>query len=161
MGVDGEQNTSKGSFVENQRIYTGEISRVVDEKNRLNIPSRWRDERFPEFHALADSKQPCLKLVNAEELRRMQRTLDESSKYSLAEKKKFRRLWFSRAKPCPLDKQGRIVIPPELQERFQFSGDVMLIGAYDGIEIWQPADWAQHQGEGDIDVESMAEDLGL
>ena len=160
MGANGENSSSVGPTGESARLYNGEIRRVVDEKNRLNIPSRWRDAEYPEFHALSDRNQPCLKLVNADELRRMKRTLDDSTKYSPAQKKKFRRLWFSRAVPCPLDKQGRIVIPPDLQERFKFSGEVVLVGACECIEIWRTDDWERLESDLDFDVDDMAEELG-
>ncbi|MGY8688612.1 MAG: division/cell wall cluster transcriptional repressor MraZ, partial [Verrucomicrobiales bacterium] len=138
------------------RIYNGQIRRVVDEKNRINIPSRWRDAHISEFNAMRDRKNPCLKLLNTDELRRMKRTLDESTALTPAEKKKFRRRWFSRAMPCPIDKQGRIVVPPELQEQYKFSGEVVIVGACECLELWRPEDWVGEENADDMDVDSIA-----
>ena len=91
----------------------------------------------------------------------MKRTLDESTTYSAAEKKKFRRRWFSRATPCPIDRQGRIVIPPELQSRYQFAGEVVIVGACECLELWHPDDWEAEQTGDDLAVDAMAESLGF
>ena len=161
MGAKGDDSSSVDPNDDSPRIYNGQIRRVVDEKNRLNVPSRWRDARYTEFHALPDSKNPCLKLLNTDELRRMKRTLDESTALTPAEKKKFRRRWFSRALPCPIDKQGRIVLPPELQEQYKFSGEVVIVGACECLELWRPDDWDREESTDDMDVDSIAADLGF
>lgn len=162
MGANGDDSSKVVQHDDSQRIYNGQESRVVDEKNRLTIPARWRDARYAEFHALPDSNNLCLKLLNADELRRMKRTLDDSTEFTPAQKKMFRRRWFSRAMPCPIDKQGRIVVPPELQERYKFAGDVMVVGACECLEIWRPEDWEREQApEAEASVDSMAETLGF
>ena len=162
MGASGEDSSTMVQHDDSPRIYNGHESRVVDEKNRLNIPARWRDARYAELHALPDSNNPCLKLLNADELRRMKRTLDDSKDYTPAQKKMFQRRWFSRAMPCPLDKQGRIVVPPELQERYKFSGEVVIVGACECLELWRPEDWVGEQSQdADATVDSMAESLGF
>lgn len=161
MGTNGDDSSTVGSIADSSRIYNGKIRRVVDDKNRLSIPPRWRDARYAEFHALPDSNNPCLKLLNADELQRMKRTLDESTDYTPAQKKRFRRLWFSRATPCPIDKQGRIVLPPELQHRYKFSGEVVIVGACECLELWHPGDWTGEEAGDGMDVDAMAENLGF
>ena len=50
----------------------------------------------------------------------------------------------SRAFECPLDKQGRLLLPSEYVAELKFSGRVMLIGAWRHLEIWRPEQWAEH-----------------
>jgi MraZ protein len=45
----------------------------------------------------------------------------------------------SRATEVTADKQGRILIPAWFKERARLDGSVLLIGAMDRIEIWDPA----------------------
>ncbi|MDB4632657.1 cell division/cell wall cluster transcriptional repressor MraZ, partial [bacterium] len=60
------------------------------------------------------------------------------------------------------DKQGRIVVPPELQERYKFSGEVVIVGACECLELWRPEDWVGEQSQdADATVDSMAESLGF
>ncbi len=161
MGANGD-DTSADTRERTMRFYNGHIRRVVDEKHRLNIPARYRDAHYPEFHALPDAKNPCLKLLNIDALRRMHRILDESDEFTPEEKKKFRTLWFGHAIPCPLDKQGRIVVPPELQQRYRFAEEVVIVGACEHLELWRPEDWDRYNGEEETrSVEAMAAKLGF
>ena len=160
MGAGGEQSFSVDQFGQ-LRVFSGEVRRVVDDKNRLNIPSRWRDPRQQELHALPERNQNCLQLLTSDELLRMKTVIDESTQFSPAQKKKFRRLWFSRATPCPIDKQGRIVLPPEIQNRFRFDGEVVLVGACECIEVWRPEEWNSVESDESINVDDMASQLGF
>lgn len=160
MGSGGNSPQSQeGSGALSPRFYAGEIRRVVDEKNRLTIPSRWRDKPATEFFTLPDLNAPCLKLVDGAHLRSMKQKLDDSDEFTPAQKKHFGRLWFSRATPCPVDKQGRIVIPPETQQRYRFEGEVVIIGDSECLEIWRAEDWEAAQD--DAVVAKMAEALGF
>jgi MraZ protein len=40
------------------------------------------------------------------------------------------------------DSQGRILIPSRLQEAGNLSGQVLLVGAIDKVELWNPSDFA-------------------
>ena len=42
------------------------------------------------------------------------------------------------AKP---DGQGRISIPPRLRSYAELSSEVVLIGAFDHVELWSPVRW--------------------
>jgi MraZ protein len=44
----------------------------------------------------------------------------------------------SRATDVEPDKQGRILIPGWLKEKAKLEGSVLLVGAMDRIEIWNP-----------------------
>ena len=59
---------------------------------------------------------------------------------SLAEEvKAFRRLMFSEAEDCIIDKQGRILIPPRLRN-MPAEKDVLVAGVENNkIEFWNPA----------------------
>ena len=39
------------------------------------------------------------------------------------------------------DAQGRITITPELRKYAELEGEVVVIGLYNRLEIWQPAKW--------------------
>ncbi len=52
-----------------------------------------------------------------------------------------RRKFFSQAEECVLDTQGRFVISKELVEQLESKSEVLLIGAGDHFEIWNPEVW--------------------
>lgn len=48
----------------------------------------------------------------------------------------FARFFFSGATECELDKQGRVMLPPNLREYGQLTKEVMITGAGNRLEIW-------------------------
>ena len=42
---------------------------------------------------------------------------------------------------CPLDRQGRILLTPELRSDVNLTKEVMLTGMIDWVEIWDKAAW--------------------
>lgn len=54
-----------------------------------------------------------------------------------------RRKFFSQAEECVLDNQGRFIISKELSGYAELDKEVLLVGAGDHIEIWNPKQWTQ------------------
>jgi MraZ protein len=64
----------------------------------------------------------------------------------------------SRATDVEPDKQGRILIPAWFKERIRLDGAVLLIGAMDRIEIWEPETFRTlHPDEVEADAERAVE----
>jgi len=49
------------------------------------------------------------------------------------------------AQECPVDKVGRILIPPPLREHAGLADEVTWAGTVERIEIWSPARWLETQ----------------
>src|SRR5712692_5425669 len=49
------------------------------------------------------------------------------------------------AQECPVDKVGRILIPPPLREHAGLTDEVTWAGTVERIEIWSPARWLETQ----------------
>lgn len=43
---------------------------------------------------------------------------------------------------CSLDKQGRILLPPDLRTDLKLTKDVVVTGMLDWVEIWDKEAWA-------------------
>jgi MraZ protein len=74
------------------------------------------------------------------------------------------RYFFSGAQECPVDRQGRILIPPTLREEAGLEKDVVLLGVANRIEVWSKARWDSFYRESTENFESIAaklSDLGL
>lgn len=50
--------------------------------------------------------------------------------------KKLRRFMVGNASDCPIDSQGRILVPPRLRQHAQLDKDVVILGVLDRIELW-------------------------
>ena len=53
---------------------------------------------------------------------------------------------FSMAQECDIDKQGRVLIPPDLRQAVRLSNDVVLVGVGDHIQVWNQDDWRVMRG---------------
>ncbi|MBI4126713.1 MAG: cell division/cell wall cluster transcriptional repressor MraZ, partial [Deltaproteobacteria bacterium] len=59
----------------------------------------------------------------------------------LDEVKALQRVFISAAVECPLDGQGRILIPAELREYAAMQREVMVVGMTKRIEFWSVERW--------------------
>jgi MraZ protein len=53
------------------------------------------------------------------------------------------RLWASNSHEVEVDKQGRMAIPAHLRAFAGLESDVLVHGAIDRIELWNPPAWAE------------------
>lgn len=142
----------------------------MDNKGRVSIPSRYRE-------ILQERKDRQIVLTNLQQ--KLDKDAPENIRYvlafpysewlkigaRLAEQPLFRnrnvqRFLISAVEECPLDRQGRILIPPGLREYAHLSREVCLVGAVRSFEIWDRAAYEAHakQLEETID-EGMLDEL--
>jgi len=57
------------------------------------------------------------------------------------------RLYVASAQECPLDKLGRVLIPPSLRAHAGLEKDLVWAGMVKVIEVWSVAGWAKAQEE--------------
>ena len=53
------------------------------------------------------------------------------------------RLWAASSHEVEIDRQGRMAIPAHLREFAALEGDVLVHGAIDRVELWNPSTWEQ------------------
>ena len=127
------KNTSYQSF-------TGEYNNSLDDKNRLNIPAKFRKALDPindRTFVLSRGFDQCLLLYPLNEWQEVESQLSQLSSIRSRDRN-FVRSITRHAIPVQYDAQGRIQIPESL---INFSGikkDVAVIGMIKKIEIWDP-----------------------
>jgi MraZ protein len=80
------------------------------------------------------------------------------------EAKAFQRFFLSGAAECPIDKLGRILIPPTLRMYAQLEKDVVFAGLVKKFEIWSRERWAEEIVRSQENFEGISEalaELGL
>ncbi len=125
--------------------FFGEHSHALDPKGRVILPVRFR-ERLAD--AFVTSEIDCLGLwprqaflVRAEEMNRLAKSGDEADS-DLAS------FFFSGTREASPDKQGRVPIPSHLREFAGLERDVVIVGAYDHVEVWDAATWQEKKMRG-------------
>jgi MraZ protein len=136
-------------------MFYGTHEHTIDEKNRLTLPAKFRD-------GLAEG----VVLV-----RGIDRTVDvypraawESSIERIAaldpltpEARQMRRFVFGGATVTEVDKQGRVLVPPDLARHAGLGKEVAVVGVHDHVEIWDRPEWASHVSAIEGSVGDVAE----
>ena len=125
-------------------LLTGTHARTLDDKNRLALPKRVRDQLGePATLFVTPGPDQCLWLYTQAELERLADKLDKAPATD-AEARIFRRLYFAQTEAVELDGSGRVLLPDRL---LQFAGlhhEVALIGVRDHLELWDGQRWRQY-----------------
>ncbi len=66
---------------------------------------------------------------------------------------RLRRFYAAGSVPCPVDSQGRILIPGFLREHAGLESKVIVAGVLERVEIWSPAKFEASQSETLHDLE--------
>ena len=118
---------------------TGEYKHSIDNKGRLFIPAKLRDELGDVFY-ITLSMDDCLSVYSAESWKEFS---DKVNAMSYIKQRKMRPL-FAYAAKCELDNQGRTLIPAHLREYAHLSKNV-----------WDDERW-QKLSESEITPENIA-----
>jgi MraZ protein len=141
-------------------MFMGEHSHSIDEKGRLIIPSKFRDELGEKF-VLTRGLDGCLCVYPQVEWQRLEEKL-RSLPLTNKNARTITRFLVSGAATCELDKQGRILVPSALREYAGLEKDVVLSGNLERIEIWDKDKWAENSSYEDMDsIEIGLQDCGV
>jgi MraZ protein len=135
----------------------GEHEHALDDKNRLTLPARQRDQ-LGDRVVVTRGLDGCLYVYAAAEWAKLAErvgTLDPLSR----EARTMQRFFFASGVEAELDKQGRIVIPANLLESAGIGRDVTVAGIYDHLEIWDRAAWRDQRQTVEGSAEDVAERL--
>lgn len=116
----------------------GEYECKVDSKGRFLFPSTllsfFTEEEQKDF-VINKGMDSCLVLYPIQVWEKEIEKIYSKNQF-LEKNRAFARMFQSGAQPVHLDNQKRILIPKKLLETAEIQNDIVLIGAYDRIEIW-------------------------
>jgi len=140
-------------------MFTGEYHHSLDDKNRLTIPSRLRQQADSEDQfVITPGLDKALFLYPLSEWKRLgERLRSLSSLHSDA--RAFLRLFFSGAHPVQPDVQGRIILPQALKEIAEIKDKIIIIGAFNKMEIWSEERWNEYYQKKRAVFEELAEKI--
>lgn len=143
-------------------MFLGEFQHTVDQKGRLAIPAKFREE-LADGAVVTRGLDKCLVIYPriewetlAEKVSRLPQTQPNVRTLS--------RLLFSGAVDLSLDGQGRTILPQYLREYAGITANVAVIGLYQRIEVWCLEDWDAVKTTTEAAGGSLAEqlaDLGI
>ena len=137
---------------------TGQYAHTIDAKGRLFIPAKLREELGGTFHVTV-GQDHCLSVYSDDSWAAF---MDKLKDMSYNEVKRLRAL-FAYAADCEPDSQGRILLPAKLREYAGLVKDVVVIGSFDRVEIWNAERWAEIENSAfeTGSLEQAMEEMGL
>lgn len=123
-------------------MFRGRSTHNLDDKGRLIIPARFREvlKAQHDDRLVITNLRRCLVAYPFEEWRSI-----ENKAASLSDVdehiKAFLRLIISGAAECPVDRQGRVLVPPSLREYARLEKEIVLVGMLKHFEIWDKSLW--------------------
>jgi MraZ protein len=140
-------------------MFYGEYEHTIDDKNRLTLPARFRDdleggvvlsrgiERSVDVYPRASWDENVARIADLDSLTR--------------EAREMKRFVFAGATVAELDKQGRVIVPAHLATHAGIDKDVVLAGVHDHIEIWDRSEWKTHLSAIERSAGDVAERLAV
>ena len=138
-------------------VFMGEYQHTLDGKGRLILPAKIREglgETFIATRGLDD----CLFIYTREEWAVLEGKLKQLSLVK-PEARAFSRYIFSGAAELEADKQGRVLLSPNLREYAKLEKDVVVIGVASRVEIWNKEAWQKYNERMGPTVEQLSEQL--
>jgi MraZ protein len=121
----------------------GTHSYQLDPKGRISLPTRFR-EVFAGGAVLTLGQDGCLFCFPRAEWERRSEEL-RTHPLSDAQARAYSRMFFGKAESVDLDAQGRLVIPQRLRAEAGISKDVVVLGVFDRMEIWDRAEHERYE----------------
>jgi MraZ protein len=141
-------------------MFLGEFQHNIDDKGRVTIPARYRGELAAGLVVTRGFDQNLM-LFTMDEWQALATRIAERP-LSDEGVRAFRRRVFSGAADLNPDRQGRILLPTYLREFAGLTGEVVIAGNFNYLEIWSVDAWktvrASIEGSGDA---NRWEDLGI
>ncbi len=124
-------------------LFLGEYDHSLDDRARVTLPRKLRQEITDEEVVLARGYEGCIFGFDKSSWER------EAGKHldtPVTDEKgrQVRRYLFAGAEKVGIDKLGRILLPAQLKEHAAIGKEVKVIGAGDHFEIWDTARWREY-----------------
>ncbi len=121
--------------------FFGRYEHSLDPKGRVILPAKFRAS-FEHGGFLTQYLNRCLALWPPEEFEE-QMHAQEQAQHESSEKRQLARLWSSGTQEVDVDRQGRIFIAQHLRDYARLDGEVLVHGAIDRVELWNPRLWSE------------------
>lgn len=142
-------------------MFYGEYEHTLDKKDRLIIPSKFRDvfkEHGIEKLFITRGLDKCL-FVFAEDEWRLQEQKFRTLSFTKQEARRFNRLYFSGATEVSPDRQNRVLVPQYLKDFAGIQRHIVIVGVSSRIEIWAKERWKEFCETAPESFEELAEKL--
>lgn len=138
-------------------MFMGEFHHSIDDKARLVLPSKFRDE-LGDIFIITRGLEGCLFVYSKNEWINIVSKLKELP-FTKKDARAFLRFFLSGAIECQVDKQGRVALPSSLVNYADLKNKCVVIGVNDRLEIWSEEAFNNYFNQNINNISDLAEDL--
>lgn len=138
-------------------MFMGEYHHTIDEKGRIIIPSKFREDLGEKF-IITRGIENCLFVYSLSSWEKITNKL-EALPFTKKDARQFVRFFLSGATTAEFDKQGRVNITSPLISYANLQKDCVVIGTGDRLEIWSQEDWNAFFDSASSNMSDIAENL--
>ncbi len=142
--------------------FSGKYYYNVDTKGRVMIPAPFRstilDSSCSKLYITSAIFDTCLCLYPSEEWERFVNKV-RSMPVMKESVMWLRRRVVASAQECNIDRHGRVLIPPAHRSDAKISGEVVIVGQIEKMEVWSRAEWDAVVDPGRIDTGAYKKEL--
>lgn len=136
-------------------MFLGESRHSLDAKGRVILPVRFRAD-LESGLTITKGLDGCLWVMSRDEWTELSQRVIQRTSIADPRRRNFARFIFSGASEDRPDKQGRVLVPENLREHAGLERDVIVAGAGERIEIWNPERWDAKRAAAE---ENLEEDI--
>lgn len=137
-------------------MFLGEFTHKVDSKNRIMMPSEFRENLEGDFY-ITKGPENSLIIYTEEEFVKQSQKLDERINES-KKNRAIKRLFFSSTVKMSLDKQGRILLNKNLKDYSGIKDEAMIIGNNTTVELWDRERWQAYIDEVEVNLSDIMDE---
>jgi MraZ protein len=144
------------------KMFLGSFTYSADAKGRVAIPAKLRKYLKPEANntfVLTRGTEKYIDLYPMDFWKELVEEKLNSLNQFDPQQMRFLRMFLMEAEEQTLDSQSRILIPKKLLNYAGIEKEVLILGAMNKIEIWNPETYKKYLEESDISYEQIAAEV--
>ncbi|MCR5505396.1 MAG: division/cell wall cluster transcriptional repressor MraZ [Bacilli bacterium] len=138
-------------------MFFGSYEHTIDEKGRLVIPRKMRDELGGKIFIMKGF-DGALSLQKEEVFMNLLKQF-ESLPFNIKNNRDYLRPQLASACELEIDKMGRVQIPTLLLTKYKIGKEVVVIGAGDHVEVWDKQTYIAYEEQAEANFETLAETI--
>lgn len=135
----------------------GEYHHSLDDKKRLIIPSKLRED-LGDYVIVTRGLEDCLFVYSQNAWNDIVNKL-KTLPFTKKDARSFTRLFLSGATVCEFDKQGRITLKEPHTNYASLIKDCVIVGVNDRLEIWSKTNWDNYFSNNKKSMSDVADHL--
>jgi len=141
-------------------LLTGEFKNTLDDKGRLSLPAKLRQDLESNVLVMTQGVDKCLWLFPPEQWKSLSAKIMQETSLFQSKARLVQRRIIAPAQETEFDSVGRISIPQSLREYAGLSKECVILGINKYIEIWDADEYKRYLALSESEFLQAAEELG-